>query len=96
MRLLFRFVLLSSRFIRRLATHFAVLALVVSLGFNVAMLTVSGVYAAAQGALSALGISTLVANEAGEKVAGKMLREKLSVRLAKRSRSGGKGVLRET
>jgi hypothetical protein len=57
------------RLIRRFATLFAVLALMASLTFNVAVLTVSGVYAAASTALNAVGLTTVAAREVGAQLA---------------------------
>jgi hypothetical protein len=57
------------RLIRRFATFLAVVALILSLGFNVAVLTVSGVYAAASTALNAVGLTTVAAREVGVKLA---------------------------
>ena len=63
------FLILPFRLIRRFATFCAVFALIVSLGFNVAVLTVSGVYAAASTALSAVGMTTVAAREVGAHLA---------------------------
>ncbi len=80
----FSLLTLPFRLIRRFATFFVVLALIASLGFNVAMFTISGVYAAAQGALSAVGIGTVVAREAGEKIARQNAARKISRETAKK------------
>lgn len=55
--------------IRRSVKPALVLFLVASLGLNVAMLTISGVYAAVSAAVSTVGITTVAAREAGEKLA---------------------------
>lgn len=64
---LFECLMLPLRAVRRFATLFAVSALVLSIGFNIAVLTVSGVFSAASGVLSAAGLTTVAAGEAGEK-----------------------------
>lgn len=68
------------RVLRRFATSLAVLALVISLGFNLAALTISGVFTATSAVLSSAGLSTVAAREAAEKRAqrkatGKIARE---------------------
>ncbi|MDW4500514.1 hypothetical protein R5H30_21175 [Sulfitobacter sp. D35] len=69
MRLMLWFLALPFRLIRRFATFFAVLALVASLAFNVATLTVASVYAAVTTGLNAVGVTTVAAREAGAKLA---------------------------
>lgn len=82
MRFLTWLLLLPFRLIRRFATGVAVLLLVASLAFNVATLTVTGVFAAASTALSAVGISTVAAREAGEKLARRKAAQKIGQQTA--------------
>lgn len=83
------------RLIRRFATFFAVLALVAALAFNVATLTVTGVYAAASTALNAMGISTVAAREAGEKLAQRKAARKIGRETAEKvSRRVQRGAAR--
>lgn len=84
MRTVLRFCGLPFRVIRRSATFFAVLALVASLAFNVATLTITGVYAAASGALSAVGVTTVAAREAGERMARRKTVQKVGRKTAER------------
>lgn len=86
---------LPIRLIRRFATFFAVLALIASLAFNVATLTVSGVYAAASGALSAVGFTTVAAREAGERLTRRKAAQKIGRETTRRvSRRVQRGAVR--
>lgn len=69
------------RVLRRFTAAIAVLALLLSLSFNVAVLTVSSIHAAASGLLSAAGVSTVAAREAGAKLA----RQSATNRVVKRT-----------
>ncbi|AVO38402.1 hypothetical protein [Pukyongiella litopenaei] len=83
------------RLIRRFAAFFAVLALVASLAFNVATLTVTGVYTAASTALNAIGISTVAARESGEKLARRKAARKIGRETAEKvSRRVQRGAVR--
>ncbi|MDU9002795.1 hypothetical protein [Sedimentitalea todarodis] len=86
---------LPFRLIRRFATIFAVLALVASLAFNVATLTVTGVYAAASSALNAVGVTTVAAREAGERLTRRKAAQKIGRETTKRvSRRVQRGAVR--
>lgn len=61
---MFRAIRLTSKFI-------LTLALLISLAFNIATVTISGVYTAVSSVASAVGLSTVAAREAGEKLATK-------------------------
>jgi hypothetical protein len=84
MRAIFRLCALPFRLVGRLTSFIAFLALIASLVFNVAMLTVSGVYVAASAALSGLGVTTVVAREAGEKLAQRKVALKIGQETAEK------------
>lgn len=69
MRLAVWLLILPVRVIRRFAFFFAVSALILSLALNIAVLSISSVHAVASAALSAVGVTTVAAREAGEKLA---------------------------
>ncbi len=69
--------LLPLRLVRALPRTILALIIVASLALNVATLTISGLYAVASGALSAVGISTVAAREAGEKLATRTTTRKI-------------------
>ncbi|XDA98764.1 hypothetical protein AB1M95_02320 [Sulfitobacter sp. LCG007] len=68
MRVFRRLLLFPFRLMARLPGLLLVLLLVASLLFNIATLTVSGVYVAASTALNAMGVTTVAAREAGAKL----------------------------
>lgn len=69
MRVLLSYLTFLIRLIRRFSTLIAVLALVISIGLNFAVLTMSGVFAAASAVLSSAGVTTVAARQAGDKLA---------------------------
>jgi hypothetical protein len=71
------------------------LLFVAGLVLNVATLTISGLYTAASGALSAIGISTVAAREAGEKLAQRRATQKIGRETARKvSRRVQRGAAR--
>ncbi|MGR3760792.1 hypothetical protein ACUXV3_11775 [Roseobacteraceae bacterium NS-SX3] len=71
MRTIYWSITLPFRLIRRFWSLLAVTVLVASLAFNMALLTMTGVYTAASSALSALGVTTVAAREAAERAGRK-------------------------
>ena len=74
------------RVLRRFATALAVLALVISLGFNFAVLTITGVFTATSAVLSSAGLSTVAAREAAEKRVQRKASSKIARKTTERVR----------
>jgi hypothetical protein len=83
------------RAVVRVPRAILILLFVFGLALNVATLTISGLYTAASGALSAIGISTVAAREAGEKLAQRRATQKIGRETARKvSRRVQRGAAR--
>ncbi len=76
---------LPFRILRRFGKWVLTLALVASFTLNVAMVTINGVYTAVSGAVSAVGVGTVAAREAAQRVATRRAARSTAQRVTRRT-----------